>query len=467
MKLPLLLALAMSAHGFHPPLAPRGRRVAGAPRVGRLQGVTPAGDGELYAEKQPASSGGATVGSSMINLVKAIVGSGVLSLPVGVAAFTSSRGAVPAAVAVMALITALSAYCFAMVARVCEATRSQTWGEAWRRTVGESSAWVPSCFVSLLCFSASLQYTMVIGDSFSAIFTAAGLPRAIASRRGAIGAVTMLGTLPLSLLPNLDMLKYTSFLGIGGLLYTAAFMIARVGSYVPGAALHAAAAIPPSFSAEPFKLSMMLQPKMFVLVSILATAFCAHFIAPQFYNELADTKDGSSKMPAFNLLTAGGFVLSAALSAVFMGAGYMTFGGASNGYILNNYATTDRFAQAARLAIGGSIVTTYPLLHQGLRDTVVEVLGTSRVMTSIGCVGLITLLGMKLTNLGTVAAVSGALVSTSLVYVLPAIMFGQMLKQRIKSGMGSRRLRVELAGSRVVAVIGVFLVAIGMHAAFS
>eukprot|EP00966_Prymnesium_polylepis_P018486 425816-Prymnesium_polylepis.1 len=47
-----------------------------------------------------------------------------------------------------------------------------------------------------------------------------------------------------------------------------------------------------------------------------------------------------------------------------MVAGYLTFGGASDGYILNNYANSDRFAQAARLAIGGSIVTTYPLLHQ-------------------------------------------------------------------------------------------------------
>ena len=45
-------------------------------------------------------------------------------------------------------------------------------------------------------------------------------------------------------------------------------------------------------------------------------------------------------------------------------AGFLTFGGAADGYILNNYATTDSLAQLARLAIGGSIVTTYPLLHQ-------------------------------------------------------------------------------------------------------
>ncbi|KAL3907458.1 MAG: hypothetical protein SGPRY_010161, partial [Prymnesium sp.] len=190
-----------------------------------------------------------------------------------------------------------------MVARVCEATQSQSWAEAWKKTVGSASAWIPSCFVSLLCFSASLQYTMVIGDSFSAIFSAAGLPRLLSSRSGAIGSLTLLTTLPLSLLPNLDMLKYTSFLGIGGLLYTCVFMVARVGAYRPGTALNAAAAIRPQFSAEPFAVSALFQPKTFVLLSILATAFCAHFLTPQFYNELSENKDSTSKMPRFNLLT--------------------------------------------------------------------------------------------------------------------------------------------------------------------
>eukprot|EP00966_Prymnesium_polylepis_P180281 4174556-Prymnesium_polylepis.1 len=73
---------------------------------------------------------------------------------------------------------------------------------------------------------------------------------------------------------------------------------------------------------------------------------------------------------------------------------------------------------------------------------------------------------MKLTNLGTVAAVSGALVSTSLVYVLPAVMFGQMLAAKRAAGDGSVRVRLELLGSRLVTVIGLFLVVIGMKAAF-
>eukprot|EP00964_Phaeocystis_antarctica_P039596 scaffold22648_cov59-Phaeocystis_antarctica.AAC.1 len=225
----------------------------------------------LVAAATESESTGSSVASSTVNLVKAIVGSGVLSLPVGIAAFSSSRKALIPALVMLSVIGTLSAYCFAMVGRVCVATGTNTWGAAWKETVGEKSAWIPSSFVAILCASASLQYTMVIGDSFAPIFAQAGLPKLIASRSGAIALVTALCTLPLSLLPNLEMLKYTSFLGIGGLLYTAAFMAGRVGAYKPGLAngFHEAvpAALRPKFTdgAAAPALTLTLTPTLLLL----------------------------------------------------------------------------------------------------------------------------------------------------------------------------------------------------------
>ena len=97
---------------------------------------------------------------------------------------------------------------FSAVGRVCAATGSKSWGEAWSKSVGESTAWVPSALIGILTLSVSLQYTMVIGDSFSSIFSAWGLPSLIASRSGAIVFLTALGTLPLSLLPSLSALGF-------------------------------------------------------------------------------------------------------------------------------------------------------------------------------------------------------------------------------------------------------------------
>ena len=68
--------------------------------------------------------GTAGLPSSTINLVKSIVGSGVLSIPMGVAAFSSSRTALLPALALLAAAGTVSGYCFSMVARVCAETGS-------------------------------------------------------------------------------------------------------------------------------------------------------------------------------------------------------------------------------------------------------------------------------------------------------------------------------------------------------
>merc|ERR1719162_2448175 len=118
--------------------------------------------------------GKAGLSASTANLVKSIVGSGVLSLPVGVAAFSSARTAILPAIALLAVAGAISGYCFSAVGRVCAATGSKSWGEAWSKSVGESTAWVPSALI---------------------------------------------GILTLSVLPSLAALGFTSILGVGGLLY--------------------------------------------------------------------------------------------------------------------------------------------------------------------------------------------------------------------------------------------------------
>ena len=86
----------------------------------------------------------------------------------------------------------------------------------------------------------------------------------------------------------------------------------------------------------------------------------------------------------------------------------------------------------------------------------------SRVGTTLVAVGLITALGMALTNLGTVAAISGALVSTSLVYTLPSLMLGQLLSAKATL---TRREKVELVGARLTTLLGIILAAIGIKAA--
>ena len=179
------------------------------------------------------------------------------------------------------------------------------------------------------------------------------------------------------------------------------------GSYRAGGKFHGAitAAAQPSFAAAGAAPGPLLNARLFVLVSMLASAYLAHYNAPkvrasrttdhtpqwhrapslaasawtalscallQFYNELAAPPDGSSKLGRFNLVCAAAFGLAAVLMSLIMGAGFLTFGASSQGLILNNYATTDGLAFVARCGIGLSIIfscAAHGLLTVVLRGT--------------------------------------------------------------------------------------------------
>ena len=67
------------------------------------------------------------------------------------------------------------------------------------------------------------------------------------------------------------------------------------------------------------------------------------------------------------------------MAAVVMGAvmagGFLTFGSASQGLILNSYATSDPLAFVARLGIAASIIFSYPLNFVGLREGILAFVG--------------------------------------------------------------------------------------------
>ena len=80
-----------------------------------------------------------------------------------------------------------------------------------------------------------------------------------------------------------------------------------------------------------------LSPKSAILLCMLSTAYLAHYNAPKYHAELRNPTNRR-----FNVMTGASFALSVMIFTAVTGLGFATFGGASQGFILNNYATTDR-----------------------------------------------------------------------------------------------------------------------------
>ncbi len=231
--------------------------------------------------KSPVPPGSATVTQLCFNLIKSIVGAGVLSLPAGIAAFASAPSAVLPAVVLIATIGALSGYGFSLIGRCCAYTNTKSYRDAWSATVGQKSSWIPAVAVTFKTFCAILAYSMILGDTFVSLFATAGFA---ATKVPTLVGVTAGILLPLCLLKNLSSLAPFSLVGSLGMLYTAVAMTLRFlgKSYVAPAgkfALDCAPALRPRFGTV--GAEGILSPSAAILVGMLSTAYMAHFNAPK------------------------------------------------------------------------------------------------------------------------------------------------------------------------------------------
>jgi hypothetical protein len=224
---------------------------------------------------------GASIPNEVFNLVKAIVGVGVLSLPAGVAAFGSAPSAfIPAAI-LITVIGVLSGYGFSLIGRVCAYTGAQSYREAWSRTVGESTSWIPAWSTTCKTFLACLAFSMVLADTFSSLLET--------GRNGTLLSVTLLILTPLCMMKNLKSLAPFSLLGVLGMAYTALAMTVRwtdgtysmdgqePGMFIPQLARH----LKPKFGS--MGMGSVFSPNALILVCMLSTAYMVRTVDATIY----------------------------------------------------------------------------------------------------------------------------------------------------------------------------------------
>ena len=371
------------------------------------------------------SSKKASVPISTFNLAKNIVGAGVLSLPNGIAYFSDSTSSLVPANILLFLTGTISAYSFSLIGRACAQHKTTNFQETWAKSVDPSTAKLINSGITLMCFFTVLSYSIIIGDSFTGLAKGFNLPENLASRTNVILFMTAFGLLPLCSLQNLSALAPFSLLGLGGVLYTAAYMTMRFlkGNYSPGGALFSMIAP----SARPVfdkRSGNFFSKKTFKLLSMLGTSYIAHFNAPKFYSELENPT-----ISRYNIVVYSAFMIAMFFFSLIMSVGFSTFGGNCMGLILNNYASSDMGASFARLAIGGAILTSYPFAFSALVDGLLDlrqVYGENRSKLvrpyTIGLLALVTTLALFFKDVGFVNGLSGALFGCLLLMVLPAVM---------------------------------------------
>ena len=501
-----MLLLLLSAAALRPPArsnlalqSPTAQRprIASAtqrPRIASATASTPTPSATAAtpttAASAPPPPAASTQFSASANLVKNIVGTGVLTLPAGVARLSDGGLSSPEALGLSALLLvafgAMNAWGFALLGEACARTGATTYAGVWRASLGPRYAAVPAVASLFLTFTASVACLSVIADGATDLCSALTGIDYFALPRDAI-LVALVGAVlaPICSLRSLAPLATPSKIGVVGTVVAAAALlaIAAGGDYAPGGALADATPFPPQLlaaadagiadaadaAATSVAARLPSAGGTAFFLSLLSNAYLAHYNAPSVYASLggdsgAAGSDGApDQLDRFYSVVGAAFAASGALFLAITAAGFSTFGVASQPMILNNYASADPLAITARVGFVLCVLFEFPLLERPFRLAIAELAGAPPAAALApaavaASVALITATALAGVPLDTLSAVGGGTGGALLIYVAPALVALNLDAAADADGGGSAARRLGLAG---LALAGVALGVLG------
>lgn len=351
----------------------------------------------------------------------------------------------------------LSAYGFSLIGRACAYTGATSYRQAWERAVSPKTAWIPAAACFLVTTCSVMAYSMILSVTLPSL--ASSFLGIVISRTQALIGVTVFALLPLCLMKSLKSLGPFSLVGILGMIYTSVAMFIRYkdGSY--GVSGEFASGLDPSLAPRfgpSESLSDVINPNLFLLVSMLSTAFMAHYNAPKFYLELKN-----NTLKRYSTVVVTSFLISLLMFAAVASFGFATFGKASAGLVLNNYSNDDKLMSLSRIAVALSLLFSYPLAFVGVRDGLLDLLQVQKRSDSllnavtVGLLTVITGLAYALTDLRKLLAFNGATWGNAVIYLFPTFMFVQIARTQ------KPELKAEVPVAILTGILGLFMGLVG------
>jgi amino acid permease len=256
-------------------------------------------------------------------------------------------------------------------------THPSSLGELWKDVIGEDSAWIISCASSTFCFGAALSYSILLGDTFSALAQTIGLSGFSASRR--LWILLLSGTIlfPLCNMKSLLALAPISITGVFGALFNTVVLGWRCPIINPSSPYNVGGRYFESLSLQQLPRFDTISrgfasPYSLILGGMAAFAYLAHVSAPSFYHAIQGENSGKkgegsdgTALDAYFKVTLRGFSSVILINCLAMTFGFLTFGGNSSGIIINNFSTIDPMASCCRLLMGVCVLGGYRKFTNG------------------------------------------------------------------------------------------------------
>lgn len=298
--------------------------------------------------------------STALVIMANLVGAGLLSLP-----FTMKRSGLLVGCVTMAVMAVLNTLSMVVIARCSElargpnASQTPTYKDIAQAALGPTAGTAVAAIMAVYTLGSCVSFVVLLGDFLPALVCENGCntpAQALFGQRVVMQAMVGWAVLyPLSLPRQLNALRYTSALSTACIVYT---------SLMVGIRALTGPRAPPSDVALFNGVEGLA-----ISAPILAVSLCAHYNSAKFYSELA-----GRSIPRFTAIAAGAFAVVVVMYLATAVGGYLLFGSATKGDVLENFAGASvmprrgrgaRGARAGRRAVGrgrggGSAATPRP-----------------------------------------------------------------------------------------------------------
>lgn len=418
----------------------------------------------LLVNGEGSRARGASLTSSVFNLMNAIMGSGILGLAYAMA----STGIVGFCV-LLVLVSTLAAYSVHLLLKLCDQTGINSYENLGEKALQKPGKVVVGCAILIQNIGAMSSYLFILKTE---------LPAAISGflnsentgyiwyedGRLLLILITLCVVLPLSILPRIGFLGYTSSIAFLFMVYFTVVVVVKKWS-IPCPLPHnitklsGAFQVSNSSDSECTPKLIVISSKSAYAIPTMAFSFLCHTAVLPIYCEL-DRPTKARMQRVTNVSISLSFTLYL-ISALF---GYLTFYAHVDSELLHGYDVylpRDIVVMTVRLAILFAVLLTVPLIHFPARKAAILLLFGGRpfswlihTIATLCILGVVLLLAIFVPDIRNVFGVVGSTTSSCLLFVFPGIFYLKISRQRSRS--------LDYIGAVLLVIFGLFMGAVSL-----
>ena len=390
----------------------------------------------------------ASILSSSFNLSNTVLGAGILTLPYNLMNCGWFLG-----MFFLVLVGVSSALSFYLLTVSADATKMYQYRDIAKALYKPWFSQLVAVMVAIYTLGTIGSYSIVLRDNM--FWWAEDTPANASNKRGMLWAMVCFIVFPLSLLPRIDFLNFTSLIAIVSILYIIFVVIGFFilitfdkSKYIPKG--------PP----QAFNWSI----NALTSFPLFTTAFCGHYNSLNIYKELHNRS--IKRMNVVIWITVAVTSVFNSLMALF---GYFTFTDLLHSDILKNIAEIPGASVIFYIANSAMIIVmlfSYPLLCYGLRCTIESMFYSSdrkvpykwRLLIIIFNVFLPAIVATFVDSIADILSFTSSLCGSPMVFIFPG-MFGYSVTKRF-GGPKHRYI-----SSLIIVVLGTFYAVAGFGSA--